>query len=557
MNKRIVMFFLIFLVASLGLWAAGSGDPGTTGSGSGVAVQWADGETKELAYRNLTSELVLPIYEEMTSMRIAIPAKGNPKPDLDDHRNIGEIRTQTNIDPEWIMVDRYSWEKFEPSLFASGEALPDIVELWNPNLRWRYAQGGLIIPLDELIWEHAPDLKNLFNMRPFDRKMNTFPDGKMYSIPRLQGPGGTIMSFLINPQYMAKLNLTMPKDMDDFNDMVQKMINGDPNGNGEKDEVYTYGDRGNWKFWLEMQCHIFGMRMSSVDRYQLAEVDFTEDPDGKIVYKWRAPQMYDLLVEAKRQYEEGWIPQQMIDDPDGFVANAQKPERMVWFNWLGASETSTPILPFKGYYGNIVSADLVPSYVPERAYVITKDCKDPAAAIKWLDYITANRDGNLMWTKGFEGVDYMWRKGLDGVDYINMPGFDPEVTWDPAALELKAAEPIYFDHRSGGAQIEVYGADFRLLSDRQENFKLGRLAWEQMKDTARVRLAFPVLTVPEFGLTQNFTASTEWVLDSLRKFINGEEPLENWDLYIDQLKKFGVEDLEKAYQMAFDRLETF
>ena len=36
------------------------------------------------------------------------------------------------------------------------------------------------------------------------------------------------------------------------------------------------------------------------------------------------------------------------------------------------------------------------------------------------------------------------------------------------------------------------------------------------------------------------------------KFIKGEEPLTNFDNYIDQLQKMGMDDLIAAYQAAYD-----
>ena len=38
-----------------------------------------------------------------------------------------------------------------------------------------------------------------------------------------------------------------------------------------------------------------------------------------------------------------------------------------------------------------------------------------------------------------------------------------------------------------------------------------------------------------------------------KKFISGEEPLTNFDSYMDQLQKMGIEDLIAAYQGAHDR----
>jgi putative aldouronate transport system substrate-binding protein len=43
----------------------------------------------------------------------------------------------------------------------------------------------------------------------------------------------------------------------------------------------------------------------------------------------------------------------------------------------------------------------------------------------------------------------------------------------------------------------------------------------------------------------------------MTKFVTGEEPLANWDVYITQLKKFGLDSWEKACQMTYERMLSF
>ena len=43
-----------------------------------------------------------------------------------------------------------------------------------------------------------------------------------------------------------------------------------------------------------------------------------------------------------------------------------------------------------------------------------------------------------------------------------------------------------------------------------------------------------------------------YISEMTQKFITGEEPLTNFDNYMDQLQKMGIEDLIAAYQTAYD-----
>ena len=43
-----------------------------------------------------------------------------------------------------------------------------------------------------------------------------------------------------------------------------------------------------------------------------------------------------------------------------------------------------------------------------------------------------------------------------------------------------------------------------------------------------------------------------YIAEMTKKFISGEEPLTNFDNYLDQLQKMGMEDLIALYQAAYD-----
>ena len=47
-----------------------------------------------------------------------------------------------------------------------------------------------------------------------------------------------------------------------------------------------------------------------------------------------------------------------------------------------------------------------------------------------------------------------------------------------------------------------------------------------------------------------------YIAEMQMKFITGEEPLTNFDNYLDTLKKMGIEDLIAVYQDAYDRYQA-
>ena len=89
---------------------------------------------------------------------------------------------------------------------------------------------------------------------------------------------------------------------------------------------------------------------------------------------------------------------------------------------------------------------------------------------------------------------------------------------------------------------------------------------QEMKGYQSVNNLYPYM-VPRFPETYlKFTSEESEVLanklteiktyvDSMKaSFITGTEPLSNWDKYVETVKQMGIDDVLKAYQAAYDRL---
>jgi len=78
--------------------------------------------------------------------------------------------------------------------------------------------------------------------------------------------------------------------------------------------------------------------------------------------------------------------------------------------------------------------------------------------------------------------------------------------------------------------------------------------WNQWKDVADPGLGLPYFNAQERLLEKMSSVPGDYVNPMIRKFIIGEEPLANWDTFVAQLKKYGIENQLKAYQSAYARM---
>ena len=97
-------------------------------------------------------------------------------------------------------------------------------------------------PLDDYIDQYMPNLKAALEETPEMKKMSTFPDGKIYSLPaRLPSRPKASIQPIINKAWLDQLGLDVPDNTDELYNVFKAFKEGDPNGNGKADEIPVSG----------------------------------------------------------------------------------------------------------------------------------------------------------------------------------------------------------------------------------------------------------------------------------------------------------------------------
>ncbi|MEL6426043.1 MAG: sugar ABC transporter permease, partial [Pseudomonadota bacterium] len=115
-------------------------------------------------------------------------------------------------------------------MLATGE-IPDIVGSSRlKDFVNQYGPEGAFFPLNDLIEEHAPNLKAYFESRPEIRSAISAADGNMYYIPYL--PDGKYgRAYFIRYDWLETLGLEVPETVEEFENALRAFRDGDPNGN--------------------------------------------------------------------------------------------------------------------------------------------------------------------------------------------------------------------------------------------------------------------------------------------------------------------------------------
>ena len=312
-------------------------------------------------------------------------------------------------------VTRASADDSLPLLIAGGD-LPDVVyasnddhinALSNPDVCWNY---------DELM-EKYPDID--LNISDEQRMYNETlsPDGKLYCVRNAMLPsdytgeqmasGGE--SFLCyRKDILDELGLSEPTNMDEFEDVLLKVKEAYP------DMVPLCWREGNYnEFFANQMGHNAWWNISykNEDDHDSGEMALWLDCDGeKDVYATINRFAREGLINAETTTYDMEQTYELMESGKGFACISSGDSAVVFQGAaLQAGDTeqvwkemTTPFTTYKKYYGLDGWA----------GFFITKNCKDPEAAMKFLAYMRSD-DGRRLGSWGIEGVDWEFDENGD------------------------------------------------------------------------------------------------------------------------------------------------
>ena len=266
----------------------------------------------------------------------------------------------------------------------------------------RYSQQGVMLPLDDLINEYAPNIKAALDAYPYYKAMNTAPDGKIYSLTQLiecyhcSYPN----KIWINSSWLKKLNLQMPKTMDEFKKVMEAFKTEDPNGNGKADEAPLSGIGADLiPFFMNGFIYNDGKTYLTLND---DKVDIAANKEA-----WKRGFQY-----MKSMYEEGLI------DKSAMLENWDEFKKLGDNGTLGAGAASHPYIFVSGGTDNSKNYDAVPP-LPDRTHRITDNYPVDSGAT----FVLTNKASKEAQIAAIKLVDYLFTQGVRSADTLARKGW--------------------------------------------------------------------------------------------------------------------------------------
>lgn len=103
--------------------------------------------------------------------------------DLSDAVLLNEIEKRANVEVEWNLIDPTIYADTVSPMLASGQDLPDIIQLPDTDSNMTYLSTGMFVKLDEYM-EQMPNYKDFLEKNPDIKAALTAPDGHIYYVPQ-------------------------------------------------------------------------------------------------------------------------------------------------------------------------------------------------------------------------------------------------------------------------------------------------------------------------------------------------------------------------------------
>lgn len=444
---------------------------------------------------------------------------------------------QTGISFEFRQFTDYAaWTAEKARLFNGGE-LPDALfraEL-NTQETLSYYQSGKLIDLNPLLKDNAPNLYAILEANPAWREAISLPDGAIAALPAIN-PLRAQNAMWINKTWLERLKLDMPTDADALKAVLEAFKTMDPNQNGRSDEIpLTF--LGPWD--LKFLAHAFGLTANDYNMYM--------DDSGTAQFMPATDKYREFVAWASDLYNAGLLDRNGFTTADALRKVTDEKASVTYGVFFGPTpNTFLPaaigaeyeILTPLQYEGKQVYRNFL-GPVARGTFAITSACKDPAALLRWVDYMYGEEGGKLA-LLGQEGSEYA----------MNENG---TWRWIPTAEELTNVIQTA-TLRDSDAYPMLNPVDFQLKFEDEKTVQLVRSLME-LNQTAT--LPFPLVSLTA---VQQQTVSPmqmqigRFVDESLARFVIGETPLtdESWQNYLSKLDGMGLESFVSFWQQALD-----
>lgn len=485
-----------------------------------------------------------PIAKEKITLKIMGP-KAAIHGEWENMKFFKMLSEKTNIAFEFKTPPAASFQEVKNLAIASNE-LPDVFfgAGLTQNEEVSLGNTGTIIPLEELINKYGTNIKEMFAQKKGAKSAITTSNGHIYSLARVTDIFGRGIAYKMwfNGEWLKNLNIEkMPTTTDELYGLLLRFRNEDPNKNGLKDEIPLSSSK------------MFAVReiMLSYFGYLSREISLKDD---KVVFPPLEDGYKHYIEFARKLYSEKLLDNEVYSQTTQ-QWTAKGKNNLVGLSYNSSSSAMYTIKNEAEVYNYPALGPLTSSYnstpiypqpsdgYSRGAFAITKACKNPEAALRLADYLYS-KEGSIFAfvTDSWKWEDETKTKWV----FVNPDGGDNE---------QYRGNKLTPD--CGGTVVQWLRKDFALSQKSSSNDYNNKITEELFAKVAK--LPFPKVYLEEKDQKRAIQISTDifnYIEQMEAKFISGEESMEKWGEFQNNLVKIGSKELIDIYDRAYKKYLT-
>ncbi|MDR6550887.1 extracellular solute-binding protein [Paenibacillus qinlingensis] len=509
------------------------------------------GEEKKAEQTNSTptgTAIKLP-FEKPVKFRVWDPLMSTALPIMKNYAESElnkELQKRLNVTIEYIHPTEGSAKEQFNLMLTSGDIPDFIVGTFGdyPGGREKAFEDGILVDLKNEIPKYAPDLAKIYETYP-DLLMDVETEGgKQFGAPFLKGDQSIFTFFggFLRKDWLTELGMPVPETIDEFYTVMKTFKE-------KKGATAPFtGTVGNIK----------GTYFTGA--WGINQDHFIEN--GKVVYGAIDPRFKEYTKTMVKWYKDG------ILDPELATNNGKTIDAKITANQAGATLGNTgsglgkylPLMKSKDPKFDLVAVpylvrnkgDFNP-FMPKDGptvnngtWNITSAAKNIPEALAFLNY-GYTKEGSMLYNFGIEGVSYKMENGY--------PKYTDLVTNNPNGQPFATMGQMYTRALKDGpfVQDKRYFEQYMVLPQQQESLKV----WTKYADqVTKANKNYRGNLTPEevSQITSKQNEINTYKDEMFLKWLMGKEDVDaTWDKYVEQIKKLGIEDINKVRQNAYDR----
>ena len=451
--------------------------------------------------------------------------------------------------PFWEKIEEECGVKFELEemstekislMFTSGDFVDVLFGggCTDAQIQLAAASGDVVELTDELLSEYAPTWKKTFDENPDYYSAAKFDGNKLYSLPyirTLSTDRGVRDVWWINKTWLDELNLSMPKTLNDFTNILRAFKNNAGKGS-IPDNVMP---------WYFCANSIIGGQFDFLATYGVEAYDYTYmalDGNGKVMNYATDTRVKSAVQTMASMYAEGLIaPESLTENATQYssrVSSDDTPYIGVCSAYWVKSDDYVPMTLFQSVSGIEPEIRQQPLGVTRNRMVIFDKCKYPEKVLEVMDWLI--QEENQIYNDFGEEKD----------------GWDYDSSSDQFTIHVAQKSNVTPGNALPG-----------LLDERFE----GRMAYDEDHPWAKRQTAIEMYGDNRIPLSHiipplSFNADAQEKVDNYKlvifqRYVNSKmnswisgkaDVASDWDEYVAQVNALGLSDYISLYQEAYN-----